>query len=56
MKLLLLFFSIINLVLVENIKKNNNQKTNQDLFLIIGEAISGISLIFIFIYIVLKIY
>jgi len=44
--LLLVCFSIINLVLIEIVKK----QLNTDSFLIIGEAISGISFIFIFFY------
>ena len=52
--ILLLVFSITNLVLVEKVKMDihstkvdNNQNQNQETFLIIGEAISGFCLAFL---------
>jgi hypothetical protein len=53
---LLLCFSVINLVLTEIVKNNNNQELNPDVFLTIGESISGISLIFIFCMILKNLY
>lgn len=46
----LLSFSITNLVLIENVKNsqnNNNQKPKHTTFLTIGEAISGISFVYL---------
>jgi hypothetical protein len=49
--IILLAFSITNIVLIEeekkNEKSNGNQNADKDSFLIIGEAISGISLIYL---------